>query len=140
MYQRGHIYEASGAFYVGWTAGSEIVNGKPRRKQESHRLCFKDEKHYGKNAATVKLLAHAFMLKVNQQAGELRRNEPDLSIVSFWEQTYLPFIKQEMRLATVDGYMQIWGQHLKAHFGSLTLREYRPRMGSQFLTELKRKY
>jgi integrase len=140
MYQRGHIYAASGAFYVRWTTGTEIVDGKPRRIQTSHRLCFKDDKHYAKNAASVKLLADAFMLKVNQKAGEPRRNERDLSIVSFWEETYLPFIKQEMRPATVYGYSQIWEQHLKAHFGTMTLREYRPRLGSQFLTELKRKY
>ena len=37
-YQSGHIYEASGAFFVRYYV-SEIVDGKATRVQRSYRLC-----------------------------------------------------------------------------------------------------
>jgi hypothetical protein len=35
----------------------------------------------------------------------------------------------------VQGYQQVWNQHLKDHFGTMTLREYREGMGSLLLTK-----
>jgi integrase len=34
------------------------------------------------------------------------------------------------------GYKQIWNQHLKSHFGKLTLQEYEPALGTAFLASL----
>jgi integrase len=65
-----------------------------------------------------------------------RANERDITITEFWEQTYLPFAKENLRCSTVYGYEQIWGQHLSSHFGQMTLREYRTHIGSAFLTSL----
>jgi len=39
--QKGRIFERSGAFYVQYRV-SEIVNGKPKRVQRSHRALNKD--------------------------------------------------------------------------------------------------
>jgi integrase len=65
-----------------------------------------------------------------------------MPISDFWEQVYLPHceavIKGQPRKksSTVRGYKQIWNQHLKGHFGSLTLKEYEPSMGTRFLDSL----
>ncbi|MFY9560287.1 MAG: tyrosine-type recombinase/integrase [Terriglobales bacterium] len=132
--QRGYIYEASGFFYVRYCV-SQIVDGKRRRVQQSHRLCTKGGKHYARDCKAVKLLRDEFMLGINQNQ-QTPHIQQDNRIVDFWEQTYLPFAKENLRASTVYGYEQIWNQHLKLHFGEMTLREYRTYIGSTFLTGL----
>ena len=134
--QSGYIYEASDAFFVRYYV-TEIVDGAQKRVQRSERLCSKDAKYYAKNAKVVKLLRDEFMLTVNQQApGHIKT--ADVTIINFWEKTYLPFANENLRHSTMHGYRQIWGQHLASHFASLTLKEYRTHIGSQFLTSLSK--
>jgi integrase len=67
----------------------------------------------------------------------------DMRVVSFWER-YLLYCEEIMTLtgksrkkpSTVRGYRQIWRQHLSLHFRELTLQEYEPRMGTQFLQSM----
>jgi integrase len=73
------------------------------------------------------------MRTVNVQVGS------DLSVVDFWESTYLPFVKENKKPSTVTGYLQIWNQHLRAHFGKITLREYKTATASIFLGSLTKK-
>ena len=135
--QRGHIYEASGAFYVRYYI-SKIVEGKKERVQRSERLCFKDHKYYAPNAKSVKLLRDRFMLTINEQ-DPLRLNQQEITVADYWEQTYQPYINENLRPSTVSGYQQIWRQHLQAHFADESLRSYRTYMGSKFLTALAKK-
>jgi len=135
--QKGHIYEASGAFYVRYWS-TEIIDGQPRRVQRSERLCFKDDKFYSKKAKAVTLLRDKFMLTINEQ-NPGRVNHQNIKIADFWENTYLPYATENLRYSTVSGYEQIWNQHLKAHFADFTLREYRTHIGSAFLTSLAKK-
>lgn len=132
--QRGHIYEASGAFYVRYYV-TEIVDNKPKRVQRSERLCFKDEKYYAENAKAVKLLRDKFILTINEQ-DPARLNQQDITVGEYWEQMYLPYIKENLRPSTVDGYEQIWRQHLKSHVAEQSLKNYRTYMGSKLLTGL----
>jgi len=70
------------------------------------------------------------MRTVNVQVGS------DLSVVDFWEQTYLPFVRENMKPATLQGYLQIWSQHLCSHFAKQSLREYKTHQASTFLLSL----
>jgi hypothetical protein len=133
--QSGYIYEASGAFFVRYYV-TEIVDGEQKRVQRSERLCSKGAKFYARNAKAVKLLRDEFMLTVNQQAGQV--NVADTTVVDFWRRRTFLTQTENLRHSTMHGYRQIWGQHLKAHFGTLTLREYRTHIGSQFLTSLSK--
>jgi hypothetical protein len=54
-YQRGHIYEAFGAFHVRFYQ-NELRDGQLKRLQKSHRLCAKDRKHYSAKSKPVQLL------------------------------------------------------------------------------------
>lgn len=131
-HQQGYIFEsASGAFHVRYYV-SEIIDGQPKRKQRSHLLCRKSDKYFSKTCKAVKLLRDDFMRTVNVGTSD----EQDISVADFWEQTYLPFCKENMKPSTIAGYEQVWNQHLKNHFGSITLQDYRTHMGSQFLTGL----
>src|SRR5208283_2558418 len=145
----GTIIEASGVFYIRYSAGTTIsATGKPRPMQKTHRLCSKDDRHYctkakGRNVPckALRLLADEFMLGINQQREDATGE--DVPIATFWEKQFLPHCeavviggRPRRRPSTLKGYKQIWAQHLKAHFGSRTLQEYRAAWGSAFLDSL----
>jgi len=130
-HQTGYIFQsASGTFHVRYY-DTAIVDGQPVRVQKSRLLCHKDEKHFSCTCKAVKLLRDAFMRTVN-----VVEQGADLRIADFWESTYLPFVRENMKASTVTGYEQIWNQHLAAHFGKTTLAEYRTHLASAFLLSL----
>ncbi|GAC1510746.1 MAG: hypothetical protein NVS1B11_17940 [Terriglobales bacterium] len=137
--QKGRIYEASGAFYVQYRV-TIVADGVSKRVQRSHRLCEKNQLYYSKKCKELKLLRDEFMLGVNKAPS--RPGSP-VRIADFWDRyeahctEFMP-VKGRARNtpATVRGFKQIWKQHLQAHFGNMTLREYEPRMGSAFLRGL----
>lgn len=136
-YQRGYIYEASGAFHVRYRHEA-IVDGELVRVQRSRRLC---EKTQGLTLASksVRRLCDEFMATINAQ--EPGQPAPtDITIAGFWDQIYWPFISDNLKPSTVHGYKQIWDQHLKPHLGTRTLRDYRTPDGNIFLTTLAKKY
>ena len=133
-YQSGHIYEASGAFFVRYYVPA-IVDGKATRVQRSYRLCGKDDKYHSRTCKAVKQKAADHMDTVNANAAPVN----DQTIAAFWEKTYLPFAEENLRASTVHGYKQIWGQHLSTHFGTTALKDYKTHMGSLFLTSLAKK-
>jgi integrase len=138
-YQRGHIYEAFGAFHVRFYQ-TELRGGQLTRVQKSHRLCAKDRKHYSAKSKPVQLLCDDFMRKVNTATV----TQQDMTVAQFWEKYYLPYCEEIVKLtgerrkkpSTIRGYKQIWKQHLEAHFGKLTLQEYEPHLGTRFLQSL----
>ncbi len=133
-YQSGHIYEASGAFFLRYYV-SAIVDGKATRVQRSYRLCGKDDRYHSRTCKAVKQKAAEHMDTVNANAAPVN----DQTIAAFWEKTYLPFAEENLRASTVHGYKQIWGQHLSVHFGTTALKDYKTHMGSLFLTSLAKK-
>jgi integrase len=130
-YQTGSVYERSGSFYVRFYV-NEVVDGQPKRVQRSRFLADKDEKHFSISCKAVKKLAAAVMDEINANRSEIA----NIRIVDFWERDYLPFIQQHKRRSTVEGYLQIWNQHLKAHFAQFTFSDYRTYHMSAFLTSL----
>jgi integrase len=61
------------------------------------------------------------------------------SIVEFAETVYLPWVKEQKRPATYNGYWKMWTKNLKGHFGARRLYEYEPYHATEFLTSLARK-
>jgi len=141
-YQRGYVFEASNAFHVRYYV-NEIVNGEPKRVQRSQRLCGKDRStgHGSKTAKAVRQLVEDQMRTVNSAVASTTE---DMSVVDFWEKKYLPYCEKEwkgtgMRASTVRGFKQVWKQHLKSHFGPITLQKYTPQQARTFLSSLKTK-
>ena len=153
--QTGYVYEASGALFVRYRTTS-IVDGKVKRAQRSERLCEVNDKYYvshtkdkktGKQhfvpSPAAKLLRNELMQRVNSVQSS-RTPQQDMSVVTFWEQRYLPYCEEIVALtgeprkkpSTVRGYKQIWNQHLKPHFADTTLQDYEPYMGTEFLQSL----
>jgi integrase len=63
----------------------------------------------------------------------------NVTIVDFAETVYLPWVKEQKRPATYNGYWKMWTKHLKGHFGARRLYEYEPYHATEFLTALARK-
>src|SRR5919108_5906244 len=119
-HQTGHIFEStSGRFYVRYY-DTEIVDGKPRRVQKSQFLCRKDDKHFSRTCKGVKLLRDDFMRSINGS----QATGGDMPVTDFWDNVYIPWAKEinpkvgepNLRASTLEGYEQIWAQHLKEHF------------------------
>ncbi len=133
-YQSGSIYERCGSYFVRFYV-TEIVGGQSKRVQRSRFLADKDDKHSSASCKAVKKLAADVMGEVNGN----RSNNPEIRVVDLWQKTYLPFIEQNLRASTVEGYRQIWGQHLQNHFSTTTLDEHKTHQVSLFLTSLASK-
>lgn len=133
-YQRGTIYEASNSFFVRYFTREDGV-----KRRVSHKLCDRDAEHDSITCPAVLALRDEHMVAV-------RKTKPQPSttgtlITDYWENEYLPTIKAGLKPSTVDGYENIWEQHLKSHFAGHTFTEYEPHHGSKFLTDLiKAKY
>ena len=83
--------------------------------------------HGSPSAMAVRSLCEDFMRQVNEREQTPHLLAQDLMVVDFWENQYLPYCEKEwkgtgMRASTVRGFKQVWNQHLKNHFGSLTLQ------------------
>jgi integrase len=130
-HQRGSIQKKSGAFYVVYRT---TVDGE--RKQVWHYLCDVDRNtgHGSKNATAVIELAEDHMRGVNGSNGV--QPGADLTVAQFWQNTYLPFITDNLKPSTVMGYTQVWDTHLKDHFSNLPLRDYRTPQMTNHLTAL----
>ena len=142
-HQRGHIFEAHGAFHVRYYV-TEIVEGKPEKKQRSHRLCTKDRStgHGSRSAMAVRSLCEDFMRTINERERNPQQQAQDLMVVTFWESQYLPYCEKQwkgtgMRASTISGYKQLWKHHLKDHFGSYMLQGYTADVARKFLQSLK---
>jgi integrase len=151
-WQAGHLYEANSAWHVRYItdyislpaskktkiAAKCAAKGAPipSRVQESKRLCDGDIP-----SKMVKQLFTEFMEKINNQNFD-QPSSSDTTVVDFWDNNYLPFIESNNNLkpSTVHGYKQVWNQHLKTHFGTTLLNNYRTSLMTNFLTQLSKKY
>ncbi len=124
-YQEGHLVERFGGWHVRYYVTENGV-----RKQKSHRLCDDQQKK-----SHVKQLRDEFM---REQVNIGAENIGPMGVVDFWDKVYQPFIESNNNLkpSTVHGYKQVWNQHLKSHFGTLYLSDYKTHMMSVFLTGL----
>ncbi len=125
-YQEGHLVKRFG----GWHVRYYVTTADGGRKQKSHRLCGEQE-----TKSRVKQLLADFM---REQVNIGVENEGPMGVVVFWDKHYLPFIESTNNLkpSTVHGYKQVWNQHLKLHFGTINLTDYKTHMMSMFLTGL----
>jgi integrase len=124
-YQEGHLVKRFGGWHVRY-----YVTENGTRKQKSYRLCDDQQKK-----SHVKQLRDDFMREhVNIGVD----NTGPRGVVEFWDKVYLPFIESNSNLkpSTLHGYKQIWNQHLKIHFGTINLSDYKTHMMSVFLTGL----
>lgn len=121
------------------------------KRDEAYDWWFKRGK-WGFSSA-VRDLQRTTMEKINAATKALElakatklgpKDSGDLRISDFWEIDFLPYCEKvrdvtgepRMKPSTVRGFKQIWNQHLKKHFGEMTLKQYEPVMGTRLLRSL----
>jgi integrase len=148
-YQQGSIYQHNGTWFLKYRT-TEVKDGTPRLVHKTVRLCDKngnghhpqcEVKTEHRTEKSVYPVRDKIMAGVNA-AQSNGRPQQDMLIVDFWEQRYLPYCEHQykgkgMKPSTVRGFKQIWKQHLKQHFGKLTLQGYQLDHGRRFLASLK---
>src|SRR5579864_3235909 len=124
-YQEGNLVKRFGGWHVRYYVTENQV-----RKQKSHRLCDEQE-----TKSRAKQLRDEYMRDHVNIGVE---NSGPMGVVEFWDKVYLPFIvsADKLKPSTVHGYKQVWNQHLKLHFGTTNLTDYKTHMMSMFLTSL----
>jgi integrase len=164
MAQQGTIYLLDGTWYLKYRtldAGKRVHKTEKlcaENGQQHHALCSERGEHRARKHSTKRtkngnpvVIApknlNAVRLKVmepvNARQSNGRTTRQDMLIADFWEH-YVTYCEEIVKLtgkarkkpSTVRGYKQIWKQHLKAHFGDMTLQRYEPSMGTQFLQSL----
>jgi integrase len=132
----GYVYKKSGAWHLQFYQNEKNAAGELVQVRRSKKLC----EVKGVTQKHVNGLAAAEMAKV-----ETRTCTTDgMPVTEFWEHRYLPYCEKEwkgtgMRASTVRGFKQVWRQHLKGHFGKITLQEYTADKARKFLSSLKTK-
>jgi integrase len=123
-WQKGALYEAHGSWHARYYT--------PEHKQKSKKLCDGDATKKQVNQAFAE-----FMARVND---EQQPRLSDLSVAKFWDDTYWPFVMGNHKPSTRQGFLQVWEQHLKKHFGDTLLKNYRTSQMTVFLTSLAKEY
>jgi integrase len=126
--QEGYLRKRFGAWHL-----SYYITVGGQRKLKSHRLCDDTQ-----TKSQAKQLRNEF-LRTQVNIGV--ENSGPMGVVEFWDTVYLPFIESSnLKPATVWGYKQVWNQHLKNHFGTTHLSDYKTHMMSILLTGLAKTY
>ena len=123
------------------------------RVHKSIRLCEKSdvytwwkkngELNFGSAVKTLGDETTARLIEMRQESSGLATQD-NMTVADFSGQRYIPHCEEILKLtgkprmkpSTVRAYRQIWKQHLKEHFGKMTLKHYEPFMGIRFLRSL----
>jgi integrase len=137
---RGHVYLQHDAWYLQFYI-KEMRDGDVVRLRRSVFLHKKDREHSTATCRAIKLLRDKELTKLSTAP---TITAEDMRVVDFWETQYLPYCEKEwkgtgMRASTVRGFKQVWKQHLKHHFSTITLQKYTAEMARRFLSSLKTK-
>jgi integrase len=137
---RGHVYLQHDAWYLQFYI-KEMRVGDVVRLRRSVFLHKKDREHSTATCRAIKLLRDKELTKLSTAP---TITAEDMKVVDFWETQYLPYCEKEwkgtgMRASTVRGFKQVWKQHLKHHFSTITLQKYTAEMARRLLSSLKTK-
>ena len=143
---RGHIYLQHGAWFLQFYQ-TENRDGELVKVRKSVKLHDKDREHSSATCKAVKALRDKELTKISTGP---QITAADVRVVDYWEQRFLPYCEeilqtgprtgqQRLKPSTLRGYKQVYTQHLKGHFGQITLQKYQPRLGSKLLHSLTAK-
>jgi integrase len=134
--QNGCIIVRSNRWYVSYW-DKRNVDGAVRRKRVTQYLGEKTtrSKH---PPADIEDACKIHMRTVNANTRAMKP-EHVVAITDFVEMIYLPWVREQKRASTQNGYQKMWDRHLRDHFGQTLLRDYTPGIATRFLTELARR-
>jgi integrase len=126
-YQKGHLYEDHGAWFVRYRLGVRQTDGSIKLQRMAERLGSVEDFAAKAEAETLR---QAFMQQVNSSQAT---PHPSMRLAEFVEQLYLPWVKSELRASTHKGYREIWNLYLAGRVGPIRLRQFRTVDASRML-------
>jgi integrase len=153
------IYEAHGSFHLRLYSNVDVStgallpageNGKVLRKQQSVRLCRKDDALYRlKSSPAVQRLAADKQEQIQcwEEAhanGDAIVTDPSITVAEFYRKEFIPTLERLIAAgkkshSTLTSCQRYWKTYLKDHFNSTkTLRGYTPSIGARFLQSLRK--
>ena len=118
-YQKGHLYEDHGAWFVRYRLGTRQADGSIKIQRQAERL---GSMEHIPTKTEAEVVRQAFMQKVNSSQ---TNPHPSMTLAEFVEQYYLPWVKSELRASTHKGYRDIWNLYLCQRVGGIRLRKFR---------------
>ena len=134
--QKGTIILRSSKWYVTYwerrNTGSAV-----ERKRVTH--CLGEKTTRSKYPPTdIEDECKQFMTTVNTTSQTVKP-EHVLTITSFVDTVYMPWVRANKQASTINGYEKLWKKHLKGHFGNMLLSDYQPRHATALLSKLAEK-
>lgn len=106
--QSGHIFKASGAWYLKYRT-DVIEDGKVNRVLKTHRLADLDDRC--RTISDAKKMAKEFLKPFNE--GKISA-QSSVSLTDFVENTWLPWIRSQVRAASEDSNRRTWSRRVIA--------------------------
>jgi hypothetical protein len=128
-HQQGYVFRKGSCWYVRYYDTQLDPNGGVERKQKCRKLA-KIADCRSKGAA--KDLAEEFLKPIND--GTITP-QSSMSLASFVDCWYLPYVQQQKRLSTYCGYRNMWERYLKVR-AEIRLRDFRTLEGERMLCEI----
>jgi integrase len=117
-HQKGYIFRKDNYWYLRYY-DYEVREDVSKLVWKCHSLVRYGGEYRSKKA--VRGLADEFLAPINNGTFTV---EGTMSIVTFWDERYLPYITDQKRPSTVNGYTKMWNRYLKDRLDR-PIREFR---------------
>lgn len=118
-YQEGYIWRERGVWFGRWRE-DVLIDGKIVRKQKSRKLADCDDRY--RTESDVRPLLDEILRPFNEGKMDARSTMP---IVEYVDKNYLPFVRENHKPSTYNGYEKLWRKHLKPRVCGKIMRDFR---------------
>jgi len=119
--QRGQVFRQNGSWYLRYYE-DEIKDGKPVRRRVCQRLARYSDEYRSKK--DVLPLVDPILSPVNSG---LVQPGSSLTIAEFVEKCYFPGREKKLRPSTLNGYREMFKNHIETNVGTIRMRDFHTR-------------
>jgi integrase len=130
--QNGHIWKENGAWFGRWRE-NVLVGGRIIRKQRARKLADYCDRY--RSESDVRSILDEILRPLNEGTCDARSTA---LIIEFVTSSYMPWVKENCRPSTANGYEKLWHSCLLPRLGGKMLRDFRTVDAANLLSELQR--
>lgn len=124
--QRGQVFRQNGSWYLRYYE-DEIKDGKPVRRRVCQRLARYSDEYRSKK--DVLPLVDPILSPVNSG---LVQPGSSLTIAEFVEKRFFPAREKKLRPSTINGYREMFKNHIEASVGRIRMRDFHTKDAQHF--------
>jgi hypothetical protein len=118
-HQQGYVFRKGNGWYLRYYDYAAVPDGTVKLKPKCKKLA-----DYGgqfRSRKSVRGLADEFLRPFNDGSHTIASG---MTVKNFVENTYLPYVKEQNKPSTYNGYCKMWNAHLKNRM-SMPLRDFK---------------